>query len=184
MTPMEKDQIKQFVAAKVAEGLSLSQILGLLMEQKVRMTFLELRLLASELENVDWSKTDKPEAKESAPKELDKSAQGDAMDEELPPEDEALMADDAAPEGEAPAAAGEAPKQEGPRGVTKVEVHKLVKPGFLACGSVKFGSGASAEWFVDQYGRLGLDKATGKPDKQDVEEFQAELQKIFAQQGL
>ena len=177
---MEKEQIKQFVAAKVAEGLSLSKILDLLMEQKVRITFMDLRLLASELESVDWSKTDKPEAKEivaapaAAPAESDHEA--------LPPE-EAFDEEAPLPAGEAPTA-GEKPEQAGPRGVTKVELHKIVKPGFLACGSVQFGSGASAEWFLDQYGRLGLEKAVGKPDKKDVEEFQTELQRLFEKQGM
>ncbi len=175
---MDKAEIKSFVAAKTAEGLSLSKIQDLLMEQKVKITFMELRLLATEMESVDWSKADKPEPKPKAdaPKELAKdgaqakAAEGEEeIDGEIPPEEGFEDEEPAAPAG--------------PRGATVVELSKLVKPGALACGSVKFGSGASAEWFLDQLGRLGLDKAKGKPDQQDIKEFQTELQKIFEKQG-
>ena len=180
---MDKEQVKKFIAEKVSEGFSLAKILELLKAEKVSMTFMDLRLLASELESVDWSKTDKVQAK-PVPKEVAKPAQAEAIEDEV---DEALSPEDDLEEGALPeeeSLEGEPKAPAGPRGATKVEVHKLVKPGFLACGTVQFGSGASAGWFVDQYGRLGLEKAIGKPDQKDVEEFQAELQKIFAQQGL
>jgi len=176
---MDKDKVKKFIAEKVSAGISLSKIQDMLQaELGVKTTFMELRLLASELESVDWSKTDKPEPK--APPKAPAPAKLPAQDEAGLPQEEAL--EDELPAQDEPATEQAAPT--GPRGVTKVELNKLVKPGMLACGSVQFGSGASANWFVDQYGRLGLDKATGKPDQKDVEEFQAELQKIFAQQGL
>jgi hypothetical protein len=186
---MEKDQIKKFIAEQVAAGLSLSKILDLLKEKGAAMTFMELRLLASELESVDWSKTDKPEAKEIAPAKpapaqesaLEETEVFDGSDEAL--QDEPLPGEEAEA-GDAPAKDGaEKPADGGLRGKTTVEVSKLVKPGCVASGSVQFGSGAKADWFLDQYGRLGLDKAVGKPDKQDVAEFQAELQKEFAKMG-
>ena len=65
------------------------------------------------------------------------------------------------------------------RGKTTVELSPLVRPGAIASGSVKFGSGASADWFLDQQGRLGLEKAKGQPDRQDIQEFQIELQKAL-----
>lgn len=177
---MDKAQIKSFVAEKTAEGLSLSKILDLLIEQKVKITFMELRLLATELESVDWSKTDKQEKAKDIAAPAAPQGQDDELPEELPGEE---PFDEELPPEEAQAGA-EPAKPAGPRGATVVELSKLLKPGALACGSVKFGSGASAEWFLDQYGRLGLDKANGKPDQQDVQEFQAELQKLFEKQGL
>jgi hypothetical protein len=67
-----------------------------------------------------------------------------------------------------------------PRGKTTVELSKIARPGTAASGTVKFGSGVTAEWVIDQFGRLGLDKASGKPDEQDIREFQVELQKLFS----
>ena len=64
-------------------------------------------------------------------------------------------------------------------GKTTVEVSPIARPGAVASGSVKFGSGVTAEWMLDQYGRLGLDKPTGKPTEQDIKEFQIELQKAL-----
>jgi len=65
------------------------------------------------------------------------------------------------------------------QGKTTVEVSKVVRPGAVASGSVKFGSGVTAEWVLDQLGRLGLEKASGKPTQQDVKDFQVELQKLL-----
>jgi hypothetical protein len=62
-------------------------------------------------------------------------------------------------------------------GATVVEVSKLVRPGAALSGSVKFASGVKADWVLDQMGRLGLEKPTGKPTPEDIKEFQVELQK-------
>ena len=59
-----------------------------------------------------------------------------------------------------------------------MEVSKLAMPGTVMNGNVKFGSGVTADWFLDQMGRLGLDNvAGGKPSRKDLEEFQIELRK-------
>ena len=47
---MDQKQIKEFIAQKVPEGYSLSKIQDMLKEQGVHITFMELRLLASEIE--------------------------------------------------------------------------------------------------------------------------------------
>jgi hypothetical protein len=60
-----------------------------------------------------------------------------------------------------------------------VEISKLVKPGAVAHGSVKFPSGASGDWILDQTGRLGLENSKGKPTPEDLQAFQEELQKAF-----
>jgi len=175
---MEKEQMKKFIAEKVSAGLSLSKIQELLAsEQGVRITFMELRMIAAEIESVDWSKTDKPEPKPT-PKELSKDTpqdeggeppQEEDFEEELPQEEGAAAAADPLPQGD---------------GKTKVELNKIVKPGAVASGTVTFASGVTAEWFIDQMGRLGLGKASGKPDAKDIEGFQMELQRLFSQQGM
>ena len=61
-----------------------------------------------------------------------------------------------------------------------MEKSGLVRPGALASGTVSFGSGAKAEWIVDQMGRLGLENVVGEPTEEDFAEFQQELRKLFS----
>jgi hypothetical protein len=139
---MDNNEIKKFMAKELNDGTSLSDIQKLLAdEHETRITFLDLRILASELENIEWEKPEEPVEEEEAEAEV-----------------------------EQPEATG-----------TVVEVSKLIRPGAVANGSVKFASGASAEWILNQQGQLGLDKAKGEATEDDIKEFQAELQKIFAQ---
>jgi DNA-binding transcriptional MerR regulator len=65
------------------------------------------------------------------------------------------------------------------RSRTQISVSRVVRPGASMSGDVVFASGAKAEWFVDAYGRLGLNPAKGsaKPTEDDLREFQAELQR-------
>ena len=178
---MTHDEIKAFIADRTREGHNLSKIQDMLAEQGVKMTFMELRLIASEIETSFWQKAE-PQP-EPAP-EQDKPAQGAASADEaaddLPADEsdaEQLPPDDAAPKDEAPADGGEPPA---PRGRTTVTIDQLARPGFLATGSVSFGSGASGNWCLDQMGRLMFEKLEGKPDRQDLQEFQLELQRMFA----
>ena len=176
---MTHDEIKRFIADSTREGHSLSKIQDMLAEQGVKMTFMELRLIASEIETSFWQQAE-PEAEpakdakkseqENAPaEEAEKFSEEDAGDASLPPEE---------PAAEVPAdgAAGEP----APRGRTTVTLDQLQRPGFLATGGVKFGSGASGNWCLDQMGRLMFEKLEGKPDRQDLQEFQLELQRMFA----
>ena len=64
-------------------------------------------------------------------------------------------------------------------GKTVVEVNQVVRAGALAEGTVRFGSGASGTWVVDQMGRLGFDKLDGEPTEEDIREFQTELRKVL-----
>ena len=166
---MTNDEIKALIAARVSEGISLSKIQDELTEKGVRMTYMELRMLASEIESADWSKLDKEEPKKETPPEeplpIDDEGTAEEDDLDLPPE----PAEEKASE----------PASDNVRGKTVVELSKLMKPGTIANGTVKFGSGVTADWFLDQTGRLGLSKTTGKPDETDIMEFQEELQKLF-----
>ena len=173
---MDQKEIKNFIAQKVPEGYSLSKIQDMLKEQGVHITFMELRLLASEIEEQVWKQTEKPEpAPEAAQEIAPEPAAAEAPLEEgspLPGEGPASPAEPQSAEKPAEPAA--------PRGKTTVELSKIARPGTAASGTVKFGSGVTAEWVVDQFGRLGLDKASGKPDQQDIQEFQMERQKLFS----
>ena len=151
-------EIKRFIAEQLASGISLSEIQKLVNEKfQTKLTFLDIRILASELENVDWNAHD---PKVQAKRKGEKGGQA------APPGPGAL-----GPELEA-----------GPRdGETLVEVSKLVRPGTALSGTVKFASGSRADWYVDQTGRLGLENVRGEqPTRDDLIAFQDELQKLFA----
>ena len=86
---------------------------------------------------------------------------------------EAWFADDIPEE---TAAAGEPAANEVSSGNTVVEVSPIARPGMAFSGSVKFASGSTADWYVDTYGRLGLENLVGdKPSQNDIEQFQVEL---------
>ena len=150
-----ENEIKKFMAKKIKEEVSLADIQKLIEEKfKKRMTFLDVRLMASTLDSIDW---EKEAAKETAEEEAEKKAA-----------EEEKGAENA----DAPADAD---------GQCVVELSKLVKPGAVAHGSVKFPSGASGNWILDKDGRLGMDKTEGEPSEDDLKAFQTELQNMFAQ---
>ena len=61
---MDEMAVKRFVAQKLHEGIALPEIQKLLVDElDCRMTFLDLRLLAAELEDVDWKQFDPAEPK-------------------------------------------------------------------------------------------------------------------------
>ena len=172
---MDNNEIKKFIAEKVPQGYSLSKIQDMLKEQNVNITFMELRLLASEIESGIWKET---EAKADAAKKKETPA---AAEEPLPGAEEAPAQDDLPPEEDASPGDGVpgAEADQAVSGKTTVELSPIARPGAVASGTVRFGSGVTAEWMLDQYGRLGLDKPTGKPTEQDIREFQIELQKLL-----
>ena len=152
----------------------------MLAEQGVKMTFMELRLIASEIETAFWqqaepapepAKEEKMSAQDAAvsPEDADGFPEDEPAEEPLPPEEDAAMPGEAPADGETK-----------PRGRTTVTLDQLARPGFLATGGVQFGSGASGNWCLDQMGRLMFEKLEGKPDRQDLQEFQLELQRMFA----
>lgn len=52
-------EMKKFMAAEIAAGKSLSDIQTLLNEKfGVRLTYMDVRIMASELENIDWTSRD------------------------------------------------------------------------------------------------------------------------------
>ncbi len=156
---MNQDDVKKIVFENLQKGISLSEIQKILHEKGEIITFLDLRLLASELENVDWKKFSAD--KETKPVDSDKKI-GKSEKKEDEEEKDVISGD----KGEW-------------SGGTKVELSKLARPGVALSGNVTFASGVKADWFVDQMGRLGLEKSTGKPTPEDIQEFQVELQKLL-----
>ncbi len=181
-------QRNQFIQKCLEEGMSLSQVQDQLAQNfAIHMTYMELRMLTAELQ-VNWEKQD---ARAMAARGT-KPAPGGATPQDAPapgewedtPAQESQEEPDYPAQEPPPPAAEQLPPspQNGTlRGDTTVEVSKVVRPGASLSGTVKFGSGASGEWYVDAYGRLGLnlDEGSAKPDQQDVQEFQVELQKAL-----
>lgn len=158
---MITEEHKTFIQENLNQGMSLSDLQRELAEKfDLRMTYLELRLLAAELE-VDWKKLDKP-----TPPEPQKEAQTEEQFED----DEEEFFDDTTESD----ASG--------RGKTVVSMSKLVRPGTAISGEVQFSSGAKGDWYVDNLGRLGFQPADGstQPDQTDLQEFQRELQKLLS----
>ncbi len=150
-----ENEIKLFMSQQLASGEKLSDLQNKINEKfNQKLTYMDVRILASSLD-VDWKARDpKPE-----PKPAEKPAE---------PEAPAAAPYDLDEKSDAGAS---------PRGATLVEVSKIVQPGTLVSGTVKFANGATADWYVDQTGRLGIDNLQGpQPGREDVEDFQRELQ--------
>lgn len=76
---------------------------------------------------------------------------------------------------------GEAQREDGPPpGGVSVTMDSITKPHTLASGRVTFPDGETAEWMLDQTGRLGLNptKPGYRPSQADILAFQDELQRI------
>lgn len=71
-------------------------------------------------------------------------------------------------------------------GQVSVTVDKIARPGALVSGGVTFSDGMSADWYLDQTGRLGLiAKQQGyKPSPADVQQFQMALEREMAKLGF
>ena len=145
-----ENDIKIFMASRIAEGISLSDIQNEVNEKfQLSMTYMDIRILAAGLD-IDW------QAKAAAKAEEEKKEEETAKEETVPAEAPAAPAD----------------------GQTVVEISKLMRPGTALSGSVKFASGSTADWYIDQTGRLGLENLVGnQPTQEDIQQFQVELEK-------
>lgn len=153
---------RQQVAAWVADGLKLSEIqTRLAAELGVGLTYMEVRLLVDDLKLTPKDpEPPKPATPVATPAASAKPP--DALEEAAP----------ATPPGAA--------------GSVSVTVDKLARPGTLVSGKVTFSDGVTAEWYLDQTGRLGvIPKQQGyKPSAADVQQFQMALEGELAKLGF
>ncbi len=166
---------KQAVGQWAGEGATLNDIqTRLKSEFGLSMTYMEARLLVTELEVRLKDKAPKPapetEAVAAAP---------------LPPEDAGGfddIEDDALPQ----PLADESPAPEPGSGAFAMEADELAVPGMLVSGTASFSDGVKAKWFMDQMGRLSLkaDQPGYQPPAADVPRFQQGLEKILVKLGL
>jgi hypothetical protein len=151
---------KQKVSGWIEEGLKLSEIQDKLnSEFGFRMTYMEVRFL---IDDLGVKLKDKP-VEAPAPPPAATPATGTTPAGAAPLEEDGLAG-----------------------GGVSVTVDQVTRPGSLVSGKVKFSDGKSAEWYLDQMGRLGLaPKEQGyKPSQEDLLEFQTELQNELAKLGF
>ncbi len=172
------DAQKQKVAGWLEQGLRLSAIQNkLASEFGMQLTYMELRFLLDDLKLKPKEKEVLPSPpaeigqKSASPKSpLDaKSAPG------LLPQDDSVAADELVDEEPAPAGSGN----------VSVTVDRIARPGAIVSGGVTFSDGNSAQWHLDQLGRLGLaPKQQGyRPSQTDLLSFQSQLQGELAKLG-
>ena len=156
------DAQRKQVAAWVADGLKLSEIQSrLAAELGVGLTYMEVRLLVDDLKLTPKDPDPpKPAAPIAAPDTIAKAPE--------------------APEEAAPAA------PRGAAGSVSLTVAKLARPGTLVSGNVTFSDGVTAEWYLDQTGRMGVvPRQQGyKPSAADVQQFQMALEGELAKLGF
>jgi len=165
---MDNAERKIIIAKLLKEGRKPGEIQNYLQKEKGdSITYMELRLLLSEMEA---KLADEPSTVFTPLKPSPITAA-------TPPAAQPPGKGKAQPVPPQPKAAA------GPRGKTTVAIDEAPPPGAMLSGRVRFGSGAKALWVLDESGRIGLDPelGTGKPDQQDMQEFQTELRRILEQ---
>src|SRR5467141_828118 len=143
------DAQKQKVASWLEQGLRLSEIQSkLASEFGMQLTYMELRFLLDDLKL-------KPKEKEVLPSPPAEIGQRSTKPQspldakkapDLLPEQDIADADEFAEEAPQPAGAGK----------VSVTVDRIARPGAIVSGGVTFSDGNSAQWSLDQLGRLGL----------------------------
>lgn len=84
------------------------------------------------------------------------------------------------------AQAAKPPKEAPPPGGVSVKVDTVMRPGAVVSGKVTFSDGNSADWYLDQMGRLGLvpGQQGYRPSPGDLQTFQERLQQELQSLGF
>ncbi len=82
-------------------------------------------------------------------------------------------------------AADNPPPRDLPASKVRLTLDQITRAGAMASGKVKFSDGKSADWYLDQMGRLGLTPAEKgyKPSPADLQDFQMALQSELERMG-
>lgn len=154
---------KQKVRGWLDQGMKLSEIqTRISSELGLKMTYMEVRFLLDDLKL-------KPKDPEPPKAPVDLKAKSALETSPATPAETELV------EEEIPAF-----------GKVSVTVDQLARPGAMVSGKVTFSDGKSAEWYLDQTGRLGVvpQEKGYKPSQEDVMAFQTELQNELARMGF
>lgn len=155
LTEAQQTAVRQWVEA----GCSLTDIQKRLNEEfKLALTYMDVRFLVLDL-GIKMKDKPTPSAKgadlSKAPAPGTPAAE---LEEDLPPTGGGRVA---------------------------VEIDRIMKPGALVSGTVKFSDGVKASWSLDQFGRLGLAAAKPgyRPSPADLQDFQQELTRLIQKHG-
>jgi hypothetical protein len=172
---MELDELqKQKVAQWIADGLKLSQIQDRInSEFEVTLTYMEVRFLVDDLKLM--------------PKDPEPKKALHTIGQPVPPTAPAAPAAAAKPP--LPEEDVLPPEEATPAGLpsnVSVSVDHIARPGSMVSGNVTFSDGQTAQWFLDEMGRLGLSAAQKgyRPSPADVQHFQAALQQELQKMGM
>ncbi len=155
------DEQRQQVATWIAAGAKLSEVQSrLAAEFGIKLTYMEARFLVDDLK---LTPKDPEPPKVVEPVAPVKPAAAAPVAGAIPATDEVLP----------------------PASKVSVSVDQITKPGTVISGKVSFSDGQTADWYLDQAGRLGVvPKQQGyKPSAADVQQFQLALQQEVAKLG-
>lgn len=170
---MTLDEVqKNKVTGWIADGLNLAAIQKrLASEFSIHLTYMEVRLLVDDLKLTPKD----PERAATVDLRAGAASAGESKPGSTPVAEEEFDSTAAPSSGESTGA-----------GKVSVSVDQIARPGSVVSGKVTFSDGKSAEWYLDQLGRLGVvprDKGY-KPAAADVQVFQMQLQSELAKMGF
>ena len=178
LTDAQNQQVIQWIQ----QGQKLSEIQNRLgSELGIRMTYMEVKMLLADLELKPKDQEAPKSAINLGPAPTAPGASGLADPSSSPnPQDD--------PSGHMGPGAGAAdPGLAGIPGASgiSVTVDTITRPGSVVSGKVTFSDQKTAEWYLDQTGRLGFAPAEKgyRPSQPDLMAFQTELQNQLARFG-
>lgn len=162
------DAQKQQLSTWLEQGLKVSDVQKkMVAELGVTMTYMEVRFL---LDDLRLKPKDPEPPKQPAPASP------------IAPPTDGMPAPAAGVDPAAPVPDAGLPGSGG----VKLTADTLARPGTVVSGKVTFSDGQTADWYLDQMGRMGVVPAQKgyKPSQADVMEFQELLQMELAKMGF
>tara|TARA_B100001564_G_scaffold353025_1_gene361366 strand:- start:420 stop:896 length:477 start_codon:yes stop_codon:yes gene_type:complete len=151
---------KAAVTQWIQEGRSLADVQRSLREDfEISMTYIDVRFLVDDLDIAVAE--EEPEPPELSEVEAVEDATAEPAEAEL--------------------------VDEGGNGAVTVDVDAIMRPGSLASGTVVFSDGVSLGWQLSAAGQLGLipgDDPEYRPNPEDVQSFQSQLEEVLRKKGF
>ncbi len=177
LTDAQNQQVIQWIQ----QGQKLSEIQNRLgSELGIRMTYMDVKMLLADLELKPKDQEAPKSAVNLGPVPTAPGGSGPSDSASAPPSH-----DPSGPMGPGPGAA-----EAGLAGIPgasgiNVTVDTITRPGSIVSGKVTFSDQKTAEWYLDQTGRLGFAPAEKgyRPSQPDLMAFQTELQSQLARFG-
>jgi hypothetical protein len=154
------DAQKVAVTRWIQEGRSLADVQRSLREDfEISITYMDVRFLVDDLDIAVVE--EEPEAPEVTEVEAGEDATTEPAEAEL--------------------------VDEGGNGAVTVDVDAIPRPGSLVNGTVVFSDGVSLGWQLSAAGQLGLipgDDPEYRPNPEDVQSFQSQLEEVLRKKGF